>query len=68
VERVNRSLAAHSDRYLYAHIHHKRLERLAAEFKQSRPGMTVQGFGPKKFGAVEVMRRPSRRSINENSV
>jgi hypothetical protein len=60
VDQVNRALAAHSDQYLYSHIHHKRLEQLAAEFRNSRPGMTTQGFGPKKFGAVQVMRRPTK--------
>ena len=60
VGRVNQAIAAHSDRYLYAHLRDKRLERLAAEFKDSRPGMTVSGFGPKKFAAVELVRRSRR--------
>ena len=51
------TLAAHSDRYLYSHIRHKRLKELAAEFKDSRPMMTTQGFGPKKFAKIEVARR-----------
>ena len=46
VECVNKALAVRSDQYLYSHIHHKRLEQLAAEFKHSRPGITTQGFGP----------------------
>jgi hypothetical protein len=46
VDLANRARAAHSDRYLYAHIHHKHLRALATEFKDSRPNMTTQGFGP----------------------
>jgi hypothetical protein len=57
VDRVNRGLAAHSDRYLYAHIHHKRLQQLAAEFKNSKPKMGVHGFGPNKFAETKVQRR-----------
>jgi hypothetical protein len=57
VDRINQALAAHSDRYLYAHIRHKRLKELAAEFKDSRPRMTTQGFGPKKFAEIGVARR-----------
>ena len=57
VEKINQALAAHSDRYLYSHIRHKRLKELAAEFKASRPMMTTQGFGPKKFAKIEVPRR-----------
>lgn len=57
VHQVNRRLAARSDRYLYAHMRDGHLEQLAAEFKQSRPAMTPQGFGPDKFAKVEIARR-----------
>ena len=57
VTALNRVRAAYCDRYLYAHVRDKRLEKLAAEFKGSRPGMTTLGFGPKKFAAVTVARR-----------
>ena len=57
VDRINRALAARSDRYLYAHIHHKWLQQLAAEFKTSRQRMTTEGFGPKKFAQTKVVRR-----------
>jgi hypothetical protein len=46
---VNRGLAANADRYLYAHVRDDKLIQLAAEFKDERPAMTIQGFGPKKF-------------------
>jgi Protein of unknown function (DUF4238) len=61
VNRIDHGLAAHSDRYLYSHIRHKRLEEMAAKFKNSRPGITTQGFGPKKFAKVEVPRRMKTR-------
>jgi Protein of unknown function (DUF4238) len=57
VHLVNKARAANSDRYLYAHIHDKRLERLAAEFKDSRPQMTTQGFGPDQFVPIKIARR-----------
>jgi len=57
VDLMNKARAAKSDRYLYAHIHDKRLERLAAEFKDSRPQMTTQGFGPDRFAPIKVARR-----------
>jgi hypothetical protein len=57
VNNVNRGLAAHSDRYLYAHLRDDKISQLAAQFKDSRPRMTTQGFGPKKFAQVEVARR-----------
>ena len=57
VDRINMGLAARSVRYLYAHLHHKRLKLLAERFKHSRPGMTTSGFGPKKFAKIEVPRK-----------
>jgi hypothetical protein len=60
VEEANEVRAAHSDRFLYAHISDKRLQRLAARFKDSRPGMTTQGFGPDKFAKVTIPRRSKR--------
>jgi hypothetical protein len=54
---INRSLAAHSDRYLYAHVHQERLIQLAAEFRDMWPEMTTKGFGPDKFGEIKVLRR-----------
>jgi hypothetical protein len=57
VGEINRSLASNSERYLYAHIRHKRLSHLAAEFKDVRPEMTTRGFGPEKFGKIRVLRR-----------
>jgi hypothetical protein len=66
VDDMNRIRAAHSDRYLYAHIKDKRLERLATKFKDSRPGMTTQGFGPKNYAEVKVARR-SRKDKDDRT-
>ena len=55
---LNRIRAAYCERYLYAHVRDRRLEKLAAEFKDSRAGiMSSPGFGPKKFATVTVVRR-----------
>lgn len=63
VELVNRKLAAHSERYLYAHLHDKRLKKLAAQFKDKRPGIAVatsSGLRPEKFAETQVRRRSPR--------
>jgi hypothetical protein len=57
VDRINKSRAWHSERYLYAHIKHKEVLKLAAEFKDVRPTWSTSGFGPKKFAEVKVTRR-----------
>jgi hypothetical protein len=57
VYQVNVVRAAHSDRYLFAHINDKRIAGLADEYKDSRPGMTTEGFGPEKFAPIKVARR-----------
>ncbi len=57
VELVNKGIAANSDRYLYAHLKHKAIAALAKEFEDSRPDMTMQGFGPDKFAPTKVVRR-----------
>lgn len=46
---VNRALAAHADRYLYAHIKDDKLSQLAAEFRDTRLAMTTQGSVPKNL-------------------
>ncbi len=57
VDAITRSLAANSDRYLFSHIEHKAIKALATEFKNSRPNMTTQGLGPKKFAETRLVRR-----------
>ncbi len=57
VHQVNLVRAAHSDRFLYAHINDKRIAKLAEISKDSRPGMTTGGFGPEKFAPITVARR-----------
>lgn len=57
VKRINRGLAAHSDRYLYSHVRTDGLARLAEKYKNSKPNMTTQGFGPENFAKIEVRRR-----------
>jgi len=60
VDLANKARAAHSDRYLYAHIHRKHIQALAAKFKDSRPNMTTQGFGPDTFAPVKISRRSKK--------
>lgn len=60
VDLANKARVAHSDRYLYAHIRHKLLQALAVEFKDSRPRMITEGFGPDKFAPVKISRRSKK--------
>jgi hypothetical protein len=57
VRQLNVIRAAHSDRYLYAHFYDKRIRELAVRYKDSRPSITTEGFGPKKFAPIRVARR-----------
>ncbi|MBL8658712.1 MAG: DUF4238 domain-containing protein [Rhodospirillales bacterium] len=62
VMHLNRCLAAHAERYLYAHLKDKRLKKLAAEFKDKRPTIavaTTSGLRPKRFAETHVRRRPT---------
>ncbi len=60
VHQINVVRAAHSDRYLFAHIKDKRIARLANQYKDSRPGIITQGFGPEKFSEIKVARRSNK--------
>jgi hypothetical protein len=57
VHKLNVVRAAHSERYLFAHIKDKRITDLAEKYKDSRPGLAVEGFGPKRFAPIKVARR-----------
>ena len=61
VELANAARAAHSERYLYAHLHDVQVAQLAAGHKDSRPVMTTEGFGPENFSPIEVARRAGKR-------
>jgi hypothetical protein len=61
VDMINEAMAAHSDRYLFAHLRDRRVRRLASRFRASKPGWKTIGFGPDKFAKIEVVRRSARR-------
>jgi hypothetical protein len=58
---ANAGRAANSERYLYAHMHEEQIEQLAAKYKDSRPSMTTEGFGPQSFAPIEVSRRSRKK-------
>jgi hypothetical protein len=64
VEAVNAIRAAQSDRFLFAHVCDKRIAKLAAKYKNSRPTMKTEGFGPEVFAPVKVARRSKTRRGN----
>jgi hypothetical protein len=57
VQGANTAIAASAERYLYAHLNDKRIERLAKRFKGMRPNINVVGFGPKRYARTVVPRR-----------
>ena len=60
VDELNRACASFAEKQLYAHLHHKNIERLAKQYKDSKPRMTVSGFRPENFSEVKIPRgRPS---------
>jgi hypothetical protein len=61
VRRANMARAAQSDRFLYTHLKSAEIEQLAAQFRDSRPGVTTDGAGPKKYGKVTVDSRLRQR-------
>ena len=56
-ESINEARAAHSERFLYAHIHHKNISKLAAKYAMTKRTVQMQGYGPKNLAAVKVVRR-----------
>jgi len=54
VREANEVRAAQSDQYLYAHVQSPDVEQLAARFRDSRPMMTTEGFGPEKYGPIKL--------------
>jgi hypothetical protein len=57
---INESRARNALDYLYGSINDKRVQRMAVKFKNSRPRLTSEGFGPKTHGSIEVPRRWKR--------
>jgi hypothetical protein len=57
VDAWNQRRAYYAEQFLYSHIEHEGLARLASRFRGSRPFLTTEGFGPEKFAKVTVPRR-----------
>lgn len=57
VEAWNQLRALHAEKYLYSHLQHRNIQRLADRTRKSRPTLTTQGFGPKEFAAFRVPRK-----------
>ena len=56
-ESLNEARAAQSERFLYAHIHHKNILKLAAKYAETKRTLHMQGLRPQKLAAVKVVRR-----------
>jgi hypothetical protein len=57
VKGINEARAGQCERELYGHIESKTIARLAEEYKDHRPRMTISGGGPKKYAEVVSPRR-----------
>ena len=56
-ENLNEARAAQSERFIYAHIHHKTILKLAAKYAATKRTVQMQGLRPKKLATVKVVRR-----------
>ena len=54
-------------RQLGPHLRDKRVEDLARVFKNSRPAMTTEGYGPKTFAPIGVERRSKTKSATRST-
>jgi hypothetical protein len=57
VDKLNTLRAIYSEEFIYCHIRHNDVARMAVKYKSSRPRPDIDGFRPKKFGKVVVPRR-----------
>lgn len=57
VDQINAARSSHSERYLYAHIKHKNILKLAVKYKDTRPEFIVDGLRPEKFAEVQIPRK-----------
>jgi hypothetical protein len=67
VDYANATRAGHSERFLHAHIFDKRIKALAAKYRDSRPDVTTEGFGPETFAPIEVARRSKKKKKHSTS-
>jgi hypothetical protein len=61
VDYENEKRAEHSDRFLHSHVQYKRIRTLAEKYKNSRPGMTTGGYGPRTFAPIAIARRSKKK-------
>lgn len=55
VNELNHDLAAHAERFLYAHLDHKHIAKLSKKFGEKQP-RGVQGLGDGHFAEIRVKR------------
>jgi hypothetical protein len=57
VDDINQAIAAQSEQFLYSHVKHSKIQKMAVKFKDSKSTIIMDGFGPKKFAQVKVPRK-----------
>ena len=62
VDACNQARAFYAEQFLYSHMEHEGINRLATRFKRSRPTMTTEGFGPERWAEVVMPRRSKQKS------
>jgi hypothetical protein len=57
VDGLNEIRASHSDRFLYSHVRERWISDLAAKYRESKPSVKMDGFGPSKTASTKVGRK-----------
>jgi hypothetical protein len=57
--------AWHAEEFLYSHVEHEDIARLAKRFKGSRPKVTTEGLGPERFAEVAMPRKWKQKSASK---
>jgi hypothetical protein len=57
VDGLNKIRASCSDRFVYAHVREQWISDLVANYRDSKPGVKIDGFGPSKNASTKVGRK-----------
>lgn len=61
----NNARAWHAEEFLYSHVEHEDIARLAKRFKGSRPKVTTEGLGPERWAEVAMPRKWKQKSASK---
>jgi hypothetical protein len=61
----NNARGWHAEEFLYSHVEHEDIARLAKRFKGSRPKVTTEGLGPERWAEVAMPRKRKQKSASK---